>query len=189
MKTVWFSGVVLLGACLSVSAQDTVPDGDDPAREIAAPVAQGPCTTDLYRAFDFWLGTWQVTDANGVVQGTNRITAEEGGCLVLERWTSNTGGTGQSYNYVDPETGNWRQVWVSAFGNIDYKGGLTDSGSMRLEGEITYRNGSSFPFTGEWTPQEDGTVRQYFEQYNSETDAWDPWFLGIYSKIEGDTDG
>ena len=151
----------------------------------AAPPA--PCSEEIYRAFDFWIGEWEVTDPAGTVQGRNSITSEEDGCLILERWTSAAGGTGQSYNFVEPESGKWRQVWVSAAANIDYTGGLTDAGSLRLEGTITYRNGTRFPITGEWTPQEDGSVRQYFEQYNPETKSWDPWFLGIYRKVEGDS--
>ncbi|MEL7454455.1 MAG: hypothetical protein AAGJ50_13895 [Pseudomonadota bacterium] len=167
----------------SAFADDAQPEAPD------AKVSTGPCAAELYRGFDFWLGTWSVADGEGAVQGINRITSEESGCVIVERWTSANGGTGQSYNYIDPATGNWRQVWVSAGLNIDYEGGLTETGSMRLEGTITYRSGAQFPFTGEWTPQTDGTVRQYFEQYNPNTDAWDPWFLGIYTRVEGDTGG
>lgn len=157
----------------------------------AAPAAAtaGPCEAEIYHAFDFWIGAWEVSDANGVLQGTNSITREEGGCVLLERWTSASGGTGQSYNYVDPASGNWRQVWVSAGANIDYEGGRTEEGAMKLEGTITYRGGTAFPFTGEWTPQEDGSVKQYFEQYDPETERWNPWFLGIYTKSEGDSAG
>ncbi len=154
---------------------------DDASDQVAAPV---PCSEEIYRGFDFWLGTWEVTDAAGTVQGRNIITSEEGGCLILERWTSANGGTGQSYNFIEPETGTWRQVWVSSAANIDYSGGITEAGMLRLEGTITYRNGTQFPFAGEWTPQDDGTVRQYFEQYNPETKSWSPWFLGIYRRIE-----
>lgn len=143
-----------------------------------------PCSQEIYRAFDFWLGTWEVRDQAGTLQGTNRITSEEGGCLILETWTAATGGSGQSYNYVDPATGKWRQIWVSAAANIDYDGLPTEEGGMLLEGIITYRNGAQFPFWGEWTPQDDGTVQQYFEQYDPEAGVWNPWFLGIYTKVE-----
>ena len=141
-----------------------------------------PCQEDIYRAFDFWLGTWDVTTTAGQTAGVNKITAQENGCLVLEEWTSIGGNTGQSYNFYDPGIKKWRQIWVSGGATIDYAGGLNDAGEMTLEGEIAYRNGTSFPFRGTWTPNEDGSVRQYFQQYNPKTEEWDDWFTGIYKK-------
>ena len=147
-----------------------------------------PCSGDVFKQFDFWLGTWDVTTPDGTLAGVNRITSEENGCLILEQWSSAGGGTGQSYNYYNPATEKWRQVWVSAGGMIDYEGGLTDTGSMKLTGTITYvATGQQAPFTGEWTPNEDGTVTQYFEQYDAESDEWQPWFTGLYTLKDSDT--
>ena len=157
--------------------------GCSTAQEQPAP-APLPCSEDVYRQFDFWLGTWDVTTVTGAPAGRNVISAEEGGCLLLEQWTSVSGGTGQSYNFYDPGTQQWRQVWVSQGAVIDYSGGLTETGSMRLEGKIRYHAGGQFPFTGEWTPQEDGTVRQHFEQYDPDKETWTPWFTGIYTPVE-----
>ena len=146
-----------------------------------------PCQGDLYRAFDFWLGHWDVYDTQGKKLGENVITSQEGGCLILEQWTSASGGTGQSYNYVDVASGpdgeaQWRQIWVSQGFTIDYSGNLNDTGTLELIGTITYRNGTKAPFKGQWTPQDDGSVRQYFEQYDKAKEQWTPWFLGIYRK-------
>ena len=154
-------------------------------QETPPPTEQPPsCEGENYRAFDFWLGEWSVTSTDGTFLGNNSITSAENGCLILENWTSATGGTGQSYNYVDPGSGLWRQVWVSQAATIDYEGGPTQDGGIRLQGAITYRNGAVFPFWGERTPQEDGTVKQYFEQMDPETNEWSPWFLGIYTRVE-----
>ena len=155
------------------------------AQDAAAPA---PCSSDAYRAFDFWLGTWDVTDTEGAPAGHNVISSEEGGCLLLEKWTSVSGSTGQSYNFYDSATDKWRQVWVSRGAVIDYSGGLTESGAMRLEGEIHYQAGGTFPLTGEWTLQDDGTVRQHIEQFDPETSTWTPWFTGIYKKVSTDSD-
>ncbi|WP_424341555.1 hypothetical protein [Henriciella sp.] len=148
----------------------------------AATSQSDPCTSAPYRAFDFWLGEWDVTGPRGQAAGQNSITSEEDGCLIVERWTGAQGSTGQSYNYYNPVSGMWRQVWVSGGALIDYEGGLNQRGQMVLEGTIDYHNGDSFPFRGEWTPNEDGSVTQRFEQYNPDTDAWDEWFTGIYRK-------
>lgn len=135
-----------------------------------------------YAAFDFWLGQWEVF-VDGSKVGDNVISREEGGCLLLERWTDVQGNTGQSYNFYNPDTGLWRQVWVSRTMTIDYAGGPTDDGSMQLEGTITYfQNGRSLPFLGRWTPLDDGSVLQYFEQLDADSGEMVPIFSAIYRR-------
>ncbi len=145
-----------------------------------------PCQDEIYRQFDFWAGEWEVFAKNAQGQdikaGENVISIEENGCLLVEHWTNNGGGTGQSYNFIDLATGKWRQIWVSAGSVIDYSGELNNDGAMVLEGEIANRNGTKAPFRGTWTLQEDGSVRQHFQQYDPENDVWSDWFVGIYKK-------
>ncbi len=141
-----------------------------------------PCSSDLFHQFDFWIGEWEVFGPDGKKAGDNVISVEENGCLLVERWTGAGGGTGQSYNYVDLATNKWRQVWVSAGATISYDGGLNDAGAMHLEGEIAYPTGMAAPFRGTWTLNEDGTVTQYFQQYDSEKETWNDWFTGTYKK-------
>ncbi len=132
--------------------------------------------------FDFWVGDWNVTaTGSDVIQGTNSIYKEAGGCFLYENWTSNSGGMGKSINYYNPNTGKWRQVWVSIAGYaIDIEGGIMD-GSMTLVGSIYYYGtGQTAGFRGTWTPNEDGSVRQFFEQHDSENDVWNTWFDGTY---------
>ena len=146
--------------------------------------APPPCEAAPYHAFDFWVGDWEVSTPDGRTAGTNSITKEEDGCLLVERWESARGTTGQSYNYYDPGQQVWRQVWVSPGVVIDYSGGLNQTGAMVLEGEISYRGGETHDFRGTWTPQADGSVRQHFEQYDAEAGEWGDWFTGIYRKAE-----
>lgn len=147
-----------------------------------------PCQEEAYRAFDFWLGDWEVFTPDGKKAGENLITSHERGCLLLEEWTSAGGGTGQSYNYYNPAMREWRQVWVSGGAVIDYVGGLTDAGVMALEGTIASRAGDEFPFRGTWTPNEDGSVTQHFQQYDPETEEWKDWFTGLYRRKENATE-
>ena len=156
-------------------AQTTSPPPPQPCEDIEA-----------FGEFDFWLGSWEVTLPNEAVAGRNRITKEPGGCLLLERWTSASGGTGTSLNFFHPESGKWRQVWVGSGGSlIDIQGGLKD-GSMVLTGTISYvgREGE-FPFRGTWTALDDGRVRQFFEQYDPTQEVWNPWFEGFYTRTGG----
>ncbi len=140
------------------------------------------CESDAgYSQFDFWVGNWDVFGPNGGQAGVNIIEKVENGCLIKEHWTSAGGGTGFSMNYYNSITGKWRQVWVSRAVSIDYTGGLNDQGAMVLEGTIYYQaQGTSFPFRGTWTLNTDGSVRQFFEQFNPEAGEWATWFDGKY---------
>ena len=85
----------------------------------AAGAQQAPpgCNSAAHRQFDFWVGDWTVTDsARTVTYGSNLVTREEAGCLVHEHWAGSKGGTGQSFNFHEPRTGKWEQVWVAAGG-------------------------------------------------------------------------
>lgn len=155
------------------------------AAPAAAQTAPAACESEIYRAFDFWIGDWDVFDPAGEKAGENSIAAEENGCLLVERWRGAAGTTGQSYNFYDPGLQKWRQLWVAPGAVIDYAGGVDEAGAMVLEGEIAYRNGTAFPFRGTWTLEKDGAVIQHFEQYNPETDEWNDWFIGRYVKKTG----
>ena len=143
-----------------------------------------PCEHDAaFSAFDFWLGEWDVHVAGGALAGRNVIERVERGCVLTESWTSASGGTGSSINYVDKITGEWVQVWNSASGSqINIRGGMTDEG-MLLTGTIHYvSNGTTAPFRGLWTPMPDGRVRQFFEQSSDGGETWTPWFEGFYTR-------
>lgn len=141
--------------------------------------------------FDFWVGEWNVYAKNPQGQeglaGTNSITKHYQNCLIKETWENTGGGGGFSINYFNPNTDEWRQVWVSPNLSIDYTGGLNEDGAMVLKGTIYYyANGNSFPFRGIWTPNEDGSVTQHFDQQNPETGEWQVWFEGRYVRKEDD---
>lgn len=142
-----------------------------------APICQ---TTSEFRAFDFWVGEWSVFDTTGTQAGQNRIESRENGCVLVEHWTSASGGTGMSMNWFDNVSGKWRQVWVANGYNIDIVGGPDAAGAMVLVGTLhNYRQGQSSDFRGTWTPNQDGSVRQLFEQKDS-TGTWQVWFDGKY---------
>lgn len=147
---------------------------------------------EQYRQFDFWLGQWNVYTREGRFAGQNTVSNRSGGCLLLEEWVSARGGNGTSMNYVDPETGQWRQVWMGVNNHIDYTGGLNADGQMVLEGEITYfreDSARSAPFRGIWTPLDNGHVIQHFQQYDAEAVAWEDWFLATYVPVGDDPNG
>lgn len=154
-----------------------------PAVLLAQPKAHDCQASAPHRQFDFWIGQWEVRDGKGTLAGNNVITAVQKGCALREQWTSSSGGGGESLNYYNPGSGQWRQLWLDAgYSIIDIAGGLDDTGSMVLEGRIYYLDsGKDHPFRGTWTPLEDGRVRQFFQQQDGEG-AWQTWFEGFYSR-------
>jgi hypothetical protein len=145
-----------------------------------------PCENDeAFRAFDFWVGDWVVHGPAGEVAGSNTIERAQRGCVLIENWTSASGGTGMSINYLDKASGEWVQVWNAEGGSqIHIRGGMTDEG-MLLAGTLhDVANGTTVPFRGLWTALEDGRVRQFFEQSTDGGVTWTPWFEGFYTRKE-----
>lgn len=147
--------------------------------------AAEPCRhDDRYRAFDFWIGDWEVTSPEGAVVGTNQIAPAESGCLLTERWTSAGGSTGRSMNWFDPASGTWHQQWVSSRGGlIHYEGGPDASGAMVLEGTHTRPDGRTERTRGTWTPNGDFVV-QHLERWDDERGGWVTAFKGYYRPLE-----
>ena len=145
-----------------------------------------PCANnEEFRAFDFWQGEWVVELADGTYAGDNTIEAQERGCVLIERWSNATGGTGMSINYLDKVTGEWVQIWNAEGGSqINIRGGMTDEGMLLVGTLHTIGNGTTVPFRGLWTPLEDGRVRQFFELSNDDGETWQPWFEGFYKRKE-----
>lgn len=147
--------------------------------------APAPCSQEEHRAFDFWVGDWVVTNLDGAELGRNTIELTEGGCLLVENWTSAQGGTGKSMNYWDPAEKLWKQVWVSTNGSVGhFNGGLMREGVMVLEGDMLSADGSALLLKGTWTLQNDGRVRQLFEQSTDKGATWSTWFDGYYAKSD-----
>ena len=143
--------------------------------------AAGPCDGPAHRAFDFWLGEWQVHTPDGKLAGTNRIESEYGGCVLHERYATARGYRGESLNMYDAGRKVWHQTWVDTAGTLLLlEGGLRD-GSMVLEGHTVAADGKTTRHRISWTPRADGSVRQLWES----TDASGKWavaFDGNYTR-------
>ena len=141
-----------------------------------------PCRdSEAHRQFDFWVGDWEVRTPQGQMAGTNSIRSSAAGCLLLESWKSNSGGTGQSINYYDPNTHQWHQTWVDSGGEVIYgQGGLRD-GAMHLIGTHVLKDGETRPFRMTVTPLTNGHVRQFLEESLDDGKSWSVWFDGDYA--------
>lgn len=142
------------------------------------------CRTDdaVYRAFDFWVGSWDVSRSDGTPAGTSRIERAEDGCLVLETWTAARGFTGRSMNFVDPADGLWHQVWVDHGGNVLRLAGGIEHGAMKLRGEMVDPSGQRSSMRGTWIPLGPDLVRQLLEISSDDGATWSPSFDGFYRR-------
>lgn len=170
---------VLLCLALPAVAQEAPAQPATPA---------GPCNSEDRRAFDFWIGEWEVTQ-NGQPAGVNRIVAVDGGCALLERWTSARGNfTGHSLNSFNRADGRWQQTWVDSGGTLLRLSGGREAGAdgspgtgpMVLRGEAPDPEGVMRPNRISWTPAPDGSVRQHWEVHDGDT--WITVFDGEYRR-------
>jgi hypothetical protein len=137
---------------------------------------------DNFRQFDFWVGSWDVTDSTGRRAGVNAITLEQDDCVLVERWRSVSGRTGFSMNYYDPVMGKWRQHWVGLDLVLEMAGGIAGD-TMILEGPLQYlKSGEVTLLRGIWTPLADGRVRQHFLESRDKGQTWEEWFDGYYER-------
>jgi len=140
-----------------------------------------PCDSPQHRAFDFWIGEWQVKTPDGKLAGVNRIEREYGGCVLHERYDTGRGYSGESLNIFDAGRNVWHQTWVDTSGTLLVLEGGIKEGKMVLEGQTSEAGGQVTKHRISWTPNPDGSVRQLWES----TDAAGKWitaFDGRYTR-------
>jgi len=155
----------------------------DPA--MASGTQPGPCASVEARQFDFWVGEWDVY-AKGAKVGFNHISVIQNGCTLLEEYHSLKGFyEGKSFNYYDPVEGHWHQVWVDIGGvRLHLTGGL-EGAAMVMSGPRATAQGKVIDRIT-WTPGEDGTVRQVWDQSQDDGATFKTVFDGLYKPHEGD---
>ncbi len=142
-----------------------------------------PCCTEEYQQFDFWLGDW-VVYAKGKMAGFNKIVKIEGGCIMRENWKSvESSYTGTSYNFYDRIDKKWKQVWIDNQGNaLEFVGEFKDNKMVLESKEKKDQNGNRIINRITWYKNEDGTVRQLWEQSGDGGLTFTASFDGLYRR-------
>lgn len=143
------------------------------------------CCSENHRAFDFWVGEWEVVNSNnGKPAGMSIISREEEGCVIRKNWTSaNTGYTGTSLNFYNAETQQWEQLWVDNTGAyLKLKGNRQGDQIISISDEFTNEDGKTYRNRITWTKNSDGTVRQLWEVLQGEELAFTV-FDGLYKRL------
>ncbi|QQS39911.1 MAG: hypothetical protein IPM63_11075 [Acidobacteriota bacterium] len=120
------------------------------------------CNNDpKFRQFDFWLGEWDVKNAQGNAAGESSITADLNGCVIFEHFRAGNY-SGKSMNIYDRTDGKWHQTWVDITGVLtEYTGGIEDGKMVYVANEV--RQGKAIVLKMTFTRLEDGSVRQFGE--------------------------
>ena len=149
----------------------------------AAPPAMPPpaCDAPAHGGFDFWVGEWDVfATGSGQKVAESRIERKHNGCAVIETWMPLRGEGGTSLNHLDPVTGMWRQKWVgSRPGAVEFSGGLT-AGKMVLTGNWPNPVDRHQLIRMTYTPNPDGSVRQFGEASTDHGVSWQASFDFTY---------
>jgi hypothetical protein len=125
------------------------------------------CSAPEYRAFDFWLGEWDVyVTGTENLAGRSSIASENAGCVITENWTSARAPyNGQSINMYDRANGRWNQYWMDSTGEVTrFEGGPFENG-MRLvdPANIAAGQDGALQTRMTFTANADGSVRQHGE--------------------------
>ncbi|MBS0297317.1 MAG: hypothetical protein JSR45_13490 [Proteobacteria bacterium] len=140
----------------------------------AAPPAPPPpaCASADHHAFDFWIGKWTVTTKDGRHAGDSLIESLYGGCVLRENW-SQPGFAGGSLNIL-AEDGRWHQAWTDQSGALrEFVGGM-EGGKMVLVAHVVSKRFNNRPALVRmtFTPNPDGSVRQYSDLSLDDGETW-----------------
>src|SRR5258706_3912846 len=104
------------------------------ATSVGAQQQQRPdCSAPEHHQFDFWIGSWDVVDAQGQKIGTNEVTSLLKGCSLKEHWEGGGGGgIGESFSSYDRAVKQWHQTWVDDQGDVWKTDGNLVDGKMIL---------------------------------------------------------
>ena len=159
---------------------------DDPAFQaltLRATGNDGGCAAPEHAALDFWLGQWQVYDADRVQAGTDTIERTPDGCAVVETWQGALGDGGRSLNFYDARTQRWNQVWVGDTGGVVFQQGSAADGQLRFQGETVRADGTKVQNRLTLAPLDGGRVRQLAEISTDGGRTWLTQFDFTYVRV------
>ncbi len=140
------------------------------------------CNSPNHRAFDFWLGNWQVTTNADTIILHNSITIVNRGCTLLEQYSTPSGYVGKSLNIYDQQSQQWHQTWTDNNGLLLKLSGNIIKKSMVMTGETIDKDKNTILNKITWTPNPNGTVRQHWQISKNKGKSWRSIFDGLYTK-------
>ena len=148
-----------------------------------------PCAGDHFRAFDFWIGDWQVLNSqNGAFAGYSSIEVMLDSCVLLENWYGSGPSVGKSFNHYDVRSGMWKQKWLDNFAsNIEFTGTIKNDTAHYYNTLINPQNGTKIFNRMMIAKVSDNEVHQIWEQ-SQDSITWTSAFDGQYIRIPSSYD-
>jgi len=142
------------------------------AEQQATAVKPKPCISTNHRAFDFWLGEWEVTTPSRKGwKAHNSIKLSNDGCSINEHYITAGGYQGQSINFYDSKNQHWHQTWIDNQGGALYLSGNFIDGAMVMSDKTNRIT---------WTLLSDKRVRQHWQTTADSGKTWTTAFDGYY---------
>ncbi|MBR0551233.1 hypothetical protein [Stakelama marina] len=152
---------------------------------------EGACAGAEYRAFDFWVGRWDVRPfKGGDIVAHSLIERKYEGCAIRENWMPLKGDGGGSLSSYDSRDGKWHQYWVDSSGAIVRFSGGMNHGEMVLTGLWLDFGGPGRDglVRMTYTIEANGAVRQRGEVSFDDGGHWKPAFDLLYRRAREDAD-
>jgi hypothetical protein len=123
------------------------------------------------RAFDFWVGEWDVVTAQGLPAGKSSVQLLLDGCALYENWTTNGNGDGKSLNSYNADLRMWQQFWTDQTGRVtEYRTSEWINGSLRYSATQLLPARQLLHMT--FTPIDKDLVRQFGESSSDDGKTW-----------------
>lgn len=145
--------------------------------------SEQPCSKDVYRQFDFWLGKWEVKSLAGKTIGWNEVTRELEGCLLVEHWKGTGKSVGSSFNYYDIRDQQWHQLYLDNSGDagaFPAMSGYFENGKMILLTDPKIKPLDRWT----WYQTSPGKVRQMAERSEDEGKTWSIFWDSTYEAVK-----
>ena len=139
--------------------------------------AAGPCSTSVYRQFDFFAGDWDTYDVGdpAKVVARNKVDIILDGCVIREDYRQDDGMHGMSFSLYDAARGVWHQSWVTSRGELLLLDGGVQGDRMVFTGAQKTKDGKPSLLRGVWYRQ-DGGVRETATRSSDGGKSWQPVF-------------
>lgn len=159
---------VLFAALVGIASQ--------PAWSAESPKT-GSCLTAEQHQWDFWIGDWDVFDADNSAKQVARVHVDRilDGCVLREDYQDTNGHKGQSFSIYDTGRKMWHQSWVTNRGQLLLLDGGFQAGDMVLSATETTADGKEKQVRGVWKSI-GGGVRETAVTSMDGGKTWIPWF-------------
>src|SRR5919201_1241590 len=143
---------------------------------LTAQLPQSACTSAEHRQFDFWIGDWDVFEADGTTKAAQvRVEPVLDGCVLREVYEDPTSLRGESLSAYDASRKVWHQTWMTNRGQLLVIEGKLQGDAMVLSGASRSANGQQMQLRGTWKQVAD-RVRETAVASTDGGKTWKPWF-------------